>query len=231
MEDIRVSDLIQRLSTDWKTIIEKVDCDTLETFLTHERQKHHGTLDILPEPSLIFKAFDMFPCSELKAVIIGQDAYQNKGLPMGLSFSVPEIAHKCPPSLRNVFKEIQHEFGGVLRTQTDLTDWAQQGVMLLNAGLTVLEGKSGSHLGIWEPWTRAVLKEVVQQTPCVVYMLWGNYAQEFESVIQTYARPPFLVLKHTHPSPLSRKPFVGNGHFKLCNEFLQQHGRDPIKWA
>jgi uracil-DNA glycosylase len=172
----------------------------------------------------------MFPLEDLKVVILGQDPYHKKGEANGLCFSVPS-GMKIPPSLRNVFKELDKSFGGGggggVRKNPDLSDWARQGVLLLNTGLTVREHSPGSHAGVWKDFTRAVV-EYAGSFGGVVFMLWGAHAQSFEDCIDAERN---LVLKHSHPSPLSRKPFVGCGHFERCNEYLLEKRGACIRWV
>lgn len=206
------------------------DCGaSIEAFLEREAAQFKGMLEILPPRRDIFKAFELFPLDELKVVIIGQDPYHRKGEAHGLCFSVPEGA-KIPPSLRNVFKELAEAYG-VVRKNPDLSDWARQGVLLLNTALTVREHSPGSHAGVWKDFTRAVVKAVGAGSGGgggVVFMLWGAHAQSFEDCIDSEKN---LVLKHSHPSPLSRKPFVGCGHFVRCNEYLVGRGGVGIQWV
>lgn len=203
--------------------------------------------DTLPERKDIFKAFTFFDINNLRVVIIGQDPYQNRPLANGLCFSVPSNT-KLPPSLRNIFKELnncgiqsadapqsapqsvsQSAQGtpSVSPRDTDLSDWAKQGVLLLNTALTVKENEAGSHTKHWKHFTADLISYIANNSKNVVYMLWGNHAQSYIEYINIDNN---LVLTHTHPSPLSRKPFVDNGHFKRCNLYLQQHGFDEIRW-
>jgi len=192
--------------------------------------------DTLPPKDNIFKAFTFFEPKDLKVVIIGQDPYQNKNLANGLCFSVPlsgstkvplSGSTKVPPSLRNIFKELERCYG-TYRNDTDLSDWATNGVLLLNTALTVKENEPGSHTRLWKNFTTDLIKYISQNTKHVVYMLWGNHAQSYQKFINENEN---LILEHTHPSPLSRKPFVGNDHFRLANEYLQQHNKEQIIWV
>jgi uracil-DNA glycosylase len=161
-------------------------------------------------------------------VIIGQDPYHGEGQAHGLSFSVPKGV-KPPPSLRNIYKEIEAEYGVKMPSSGDLTGWAAQGVLLLNATLTVEAGNAGSHQKKgWEDFTDAIIRIVNEKCEHVVFMLWGSYAQKKGAHID---RTKHLVLESVHPSPLSaHRGFLGNGHFKSANEYLAKHGRTPIDW-
>lgn len=224
-------DIVQLLDNnkaDWKyalrPILEKY-AHAIDKQLTHDMTVFKDVLEIVPPPHFVFRAFDMFHEQSLRVCIIGMDPYIHKGEAMGLSFSVPQ-GTKCPPSLRNIFKELEHEYKTV-RTNTDLTDWARQGVLLLNTALTTLESKSGHHMKIWKDFTRDVIEYIASNFKGIVFMLWGAHAHSFEHLIDPKRN---LVLKHSHPSPLSRKPFIGNGHFKMCNEYFAKQGLPEIDW-
>jgi uracil-DNA glycosylase len=217
------------VKTDWKDIllnIGKKYRETINMQFTKDNAVFQGELLIVPPQHLIFNAFDQFNIDQLKVCIIGMDPYIKRGEAMGLSFSVPE-GIKCPPSLRNIFKELHAEFG-IYRENTNLTDWAQQGILLLNTALTTIEGKTGHHIKIWKDFIQDVLVYITKNCGNIVYILWGNHAQQFEDLIDTTSN---LVLKHSHPSPLSRKPFVGNNHFKMCNEYLKLCRKKEITWV
>ncbi len=223
-----IQKLIGNLQTNWKDVLSQVAAthqDTINESLTDDQEKFHEILELCPPTPLIFNAFNHFNIEDLKVCIIGMDPYINVGEAMGLCFSVPDGV-KCPPSLRNIFKEIEYEYG-VTRKNTDLTDWAKQGVLLLNTSLTTLESKSGYHMKIWRLFTQDIIKYLGANHKNVVYMLWGAHAQQFEKLID---KKNNLVLKHSHPSPLSRKPFVGNNHFKMCNAYLTTKNIIEIKW-
>lgn len=193
-------------------------------------REQYATKQIFPAPGRIFAAFDACPFSKVKVVIIGQDPYHGPGQANGLCFSVPPgIA--MPPSLVNIFKEIRADFGLSADTpaDSDLTKWAQQGVLLLNATLTVEAHKAGSHQGKgWETFTDAVIDAVNRGRENVVFMLWGSYAIRKGALID---RSRHLVLTSPHPSPLSaHRGFFGNRHFSTANEYLSAHGLTPVKW-
>jgi uracil-DNA glycosylase len=205
------------VSTDWSDVLYPL-CQKHNVINTNDAS-------IFPPQEHIFRAFSFFNMNDLKVVIIGQDPYHTKTLADGLCFSVPN-GSKMPPSLRNIFKELERSYN-VKRTDTDLSDWAKQGVLLINTAFTVEENKPGSHAKHWKNFTRELLTHIGQNSEHVIYMLWGNHAQSYEDCINVSRN---MILKHTHPSPLSRKPFVGNNHFVLCNEYLIHNSKECIKW-
>jgi uracil-DNA glycosylase len=177
---------------------------------------------------MIFSAFDHCPFDKVKVVIIGQDPYHNDGQAHGLCFSV-NTGVDFPPSLINIFKEIERDLGKPMPTSGNLERWADQGVLLLNATLTVQAHSAGSHQGRgWETFTDAVIRKVAQEKEHVVFMLWGNYAQQKGAVVDGQKH---LVLKSVHPSPLSAyRGFIGCGHFSTANNYLISNGLNPINW-
>ncbi len=183
---------------------------------------------IYPPGPLIFNAFNLCPFDMVKVVIIGQDPYHEPGQAQGLAFSVPDGV-RIPPSLVNIYKEIKDDIGTDMPLSGDLTRWTRQGVFLLNATLTVREHQAGSHQRRgWERFTDAVIKVISDEKDHVVFILWGSYAQ---SKIPMIDHSKHLILKSTHPSPLSaHRGFFGNHHFSLANHFLQQHGITPVQW-
>jgi len=224
-----IIELIQSLYTDWKNddnfmnIINQYSSNINEC-LNHEYNKY----TIYPPQNLIFNAFNHFNSNDLRVIIIGQDPYINDGEAMGLSFSIPNGV-KVPPSLKNILKEIENEYGTIC--DTDLTKWAKQGVLLLNKTLTVRQGSSNSHKMIWQDFTNDLLKYFNKYYENIVYILWGNDAQTIEKYIDSESN---LVLKAVHPSPLAQtgnKKFVGCNHFKLSNEYLIKNGYNAIKWV
>lgn len=189
------------------------------------------TNTILPPPKLLFNAFNLVPFSRVKVVILGQDPYHNveRGIPqaMGLSFSVPQGVTP-PPSLKNIFKELKRDLGINPPQSGDLSAWARQGVLLLNALLSVELNKPLSHKGFgWEVFTDSVIEILSNEREKLVFMLWGNYAKSKKGLIDTRKH---FVLEAPHPSPLARG-FIGCGHFSKCNEILRQNGIKPIEWA
>ena len=181
-----------------------------------------------PPGSLIFNAFHATPFDNVKVVILGQDPYHDEGQAHGLCFSVNDGV-AFPPSLQNIFKEIQQETGAPIPASGNLTRWAHQGVLLLNSMLTVRAHQAGSHQGHgWEQFTDAVISRLNEGREHLVFLLWGSYAIKKGALID---RTRHLVLTSAHPSPLSRyRGFFGNRHFILCNEYLIQHGKQPILW-
>jgi uracil-DNA glycosylase len=184
---------------------------------------------IYPPGSLIFNAFAKTPFSKVKVVIIGQDPYHGPNQAMGLSFSVPEGV-STPPSLRNIFQELHDDIGVPIPLAGNLTAWAEQGVMLLNASLTVRAGEPMSHSKIgWEIFTNKVIATISDLKEDVVFLLWGRFAQDKKELINIKKH---FVLKAAHPSPLSaNNGFFGCRHFSKTNEYLISHGKDPINWA
>jgi len=181
-----------------------------------------------PPGRLIFNAFDATPFDSVKVVILGQDPYHDEGQAHGLCFSVNDGV-AFPPSLQNIFKEIQQETGAPIPTSGNLTRWAHQGVLLLNSMLTVRAHQAGSHQGHgWEQFTDAVIARLNEGRDNLVFLLWGSYAIKKGALID---RTRHLVLSSAHPSPLSSyRGFFGNRHFILCNEYLIKHGKQPILW-
>jgi uracil-DNA glycosylase len=192
-------------------------------------KKEYASEAVYPPPKFIFRAFDLTPFDKVKVVILGQDPYINKGEAMGLSFSVPD-GTRLPPSLQNIYKEIESEFGQkMVHTGGDLTRWAEQGVLLLNASLTVRAHISNSHQGKgWEEFTDAAVRALSQEREHLVFMLWGNYAKQKGAHIN---REKHLVLESAHPSPFSaHNGFFGNDHFIKANQYLEAHHEQPIDW-
>lgn len=182
---------------------------------------------IYPPGAQIFRAFDLCPVSKVKVVILGQDPYHGPGQAMGLSFSVPRGV-PAPPSLKNIFKEIEDDLGLRMSGSPDLTPWATQGVMLLNAILTVEGGLAASHSRLgWEQFTDAVIRYLSDNCNGIVFMLWGNFARSKAALIDPSRH---CILQAAHPSPLARGAFFGCKHFSKANEFLSLHGQTPINW-
>jgi uracil-DNA glycosylase len=184
---------------------------------------------VFPSPANIFRAFELCPFENVKVVILGQDPYHGPGQANGLCFSVNDGV-QLPPSLQNIFKEIRDDMGGEIRKNGNLDDWAEQGVLLLNATLTVLAHQAGSHQKKgWEQFTDAVVDAISREKKNVVFMLWGRYAQEKGAKIDTEKH---LVLKAAHPSPLSAyNGFYGCKHFSQANAYLEGSEKEPVKWA
>ena len=181
---------------------------------------------VLPARENVFKAFDMTKPEDVKVVIIGQDPYHTPGQAQGLAFSIPDEA-KAQPSIRNILKELKTDLG-IDRESTDLTSWAEQGVLLINSSLTVLEGQPGSHKSRgWELFTQHMIKKLNELDQPIVFILWGNNAQEYEKFITNKH-----VIKAPHPSPFSaRRGFFGSKPFSQTNAYLTEHGVTPIEWG
>lgn len=196
----------------------------LKEFLITEKHKY----SIFPPGSLIFNAFNLTPFEKVKVIILGQDPYHGLGQAHGLCFSVPQ-GIVIPPSLVNIFKEIELSMGFIPPKNGNLEKWAKQGVLLLNATLTVRANLAGSHQNKgWEIFTDAVIKKLSDKKENLVFMLWGNYAQAKERIINSQKH---LILKAPHPSPLSaHRGFFGCNHFLLTNQFLSKMGKEPIDW-
>ena len=190
----------------------------------HEEYKHHICY---PPASEVFNAFNLCPLDKVKVVILGQDPYHGPGQAMGLSFSVPADV-TAPPSLKNIFKEIETDLGIRMSGCPDLRKWAEQGVLLLNAVLTVRCGEPASHSRIgWQEFTDAVIRYLSDNREGIVFLLWGNYARSKKNLIDTSRH---TVLEAAHPSPLARGAFFGCRHFSRTNEILTAEGKTPIDW-
>lgn len=198
--------------------------ESLVRFLHNEKS---AGKKIFPPGSQIFRAFDLTPVDKVKVVILGQDPYHGAGQAHGLSFSVP-AGVPAPPSLKNIFKEIESDLGIRMSGYPDLENWARQGVLLLNAVLTVRSGEAASHSRIgWEQFTDAVIRYISDNCEGVVFMLWGNFARGKRDLIDSSRH---CVLEAAHPSPLARGAFFGSRHFSQANSYLHASGRSPIDW-
>lgn len=192
-------------------------------------RQEYATTACYPPGREIFNAFNLCPFDRVKVVIIGQDPYHEPGQAEGLCFSVKDGV-MMPPSLINIFKEINDDLGAVMPRSGSLRRWAEQGVLLLNATLTVRAHQAGSHQRRgWEQFTDAVIQSVAREKEHVVYMLWGGFAKTKAAFVNQATN---LVLQSAHPSPLSanRGGWFGNHHFSRCNQYLQQTGQEPIQW-
>jgi uracil-DNA glycosylase len=218
-----------QLHPSWQAIIgqefNQPYMQNLRDFLTQEKA---GGKIIYPPSPLIFNAFNHTPFEQVRVVIVGQDPYHGDGQAHGLSFSVP-VGVKPPPSLANIFKEIHADLGIKMSGKGDLSAWAAQGVLLLNATLTVEQGKAGSHQNRgWERFTDAAIAALNTHRENLVFVLWGGYAQKKGAAID---KKRHLILQSAHPSPLSaHRGFFGNHPFSHINQYLQQHGQAPIDW-
>lgn len=212
---------------DWRNFIEKEANKDYFLNLMKWINKQGETHMIFPHPDDLFTAFHYFNIKETKVVIVGQDPYQTPGFANGLAFAVNHGV-QTPKSLINIFKELKDDLG-IERTDTELKDWAAQGVLLLNRVLTVNEGLSNSHKGQgWETFTNAVIKEVNDKCEHVVFVLWGNNAQELKPLIN---EKKHSIICSSHPSPLGYyKSFKGSKPFSKINKYLLEHSQKPIKW-
>ena len=212
----------------WKSVLidqfQSPYFQTLKEFLVEEKKKY----TLYPPGRLIFNAFQRTPFDRVKVVILGQDPYHGKGQAHGLCFSVPPGIPK-PPSLVNIFKELHSDLGTPIPEHGNLEKWADQGVLLINATLTVRDSQAGSHQKRgWETFTNRVIELVSQEKNGVVFLLWGRFAQAKESLIESNKH---LILKSAHPSPLSAyNGFFGCRHFSLTNEYLEKQGKTGIDW-
>ena len=191
-------------------------------------QKRREEVRVFPEEKNVFNALKLTPFESVKVVILGQDPYHGFGQAHGLSFSVQK-GIPLPPSLRNIYKELQEDIGGELPTEGDLSHWAKQGVLLLNTVLTVEEGNANSHKGMgWEKLTNRLIESLNELKHPVIFILWGKPAQDKEKLI---TNPNHVILKSPHPSPLSAyRGFFGSKPFSRVNDILIQHGQTPIRW-
>lgn len=217
-----------RIEHSWKSALssefEKPYFVSLVRYLHDEKARGQR---IYPPGKHIFKAFDLTPLSEVKVVILGQDPYHGPGQAHGLSFSVPE-GIPAPPSLKNIFKEIESDLGQKMSGYPNLESWAKQGVLLLNAVLTVRAAEAASHSRIgWQEFTDAVIRYISSNCEGVVFMLWGNFARGKSELID---HSKHCVLEAAHPSPLARGAFFGCRHFSKANDYLLSQGKSPINW-
>jgi uracil-DNA glycosylase len=217
-----------RIDESWREVLQtefdKPYFELLTDFVRHA----YRTTQCFPPAGQIFRAFDLCPFDKVRVVIIGQDPYHDVNQAHGLCFSVQDGV-PAPPSLVNIYKELHRDLGKPIPSSGNLTHWAEQGVLLLNATLTVEAHKAGSHQGKgWEELTDAAIQALNLKREKIVFMLWGSYAQRKGKYID---RRKHLVLEAVHPSPLSAyRGFIGCGHFSKANNYLQQHGQTPIAW-
>ena len=220
-----------RIEESWKRVLADEFASTYFADLAAFVKEAYAKGIVYPPEKNIFEAFNRTPFDKVKVVILGQDPYHNPKQAHGLSFSVP-AGVELPPSLVNIYKELEDEYRTpFLNRNGDLSAWADQGVLLLNATLTVSGGvgTAGSHQGHgWERFTDAVIRHLAAERDGIVYLLWGSYAQKKAAFVDTTRN---LVLKSAHPSPLSAyRGFFGCGHFKTANEYLTAHGQEPVVW-
>lgn len=225
-DGVKLQDL---LHNDWKSILKSsIESDNFQN-LAKKVADAYSKETVYPSKEDLFEAFHLCSFQDTRVVILGQDPYHGPGQAHGLSFSVPN-ACPFPPSLKNIFKELYADLG-LMRVSGDLSDWAVQGVLLLNTSLTVRAGEAGSHAKLgWLEFTKTVLKSLNSHEKPIVFLLWGNHAQQFSSLISD---PKHLLLTSAHPSPLAanRGGWFGSRHFSRTNEFFVSHGLKPIIWA
>ena len=219
---------MEKIDKTWNEFFKKLQNEDFCLKLNDFLNKEYRDYTCYPPRELLFNAFRLTPLDKVKVVIVGQDPYHEPGQAHGLCFSVPD-GITPPPSLVNIYKEIQDDLGRPSATNGDLTSWAEQGVLLLNSTLTVMAHLAASHAGRgWEQFTDAVIRAIATQKSGVVYMLWGSYAQKKAEFVDADKN---LVLKSVHPSPLSAyRGFFGCKHFSKANEYLVAHGSEPINW-
>ena len=217
-----------KIESGWKAQLESEFEKPYFRNVTSFVRQEYATTIVYPPGRLIFNAFNLCPFDKVRVVIIGQDPYHEPGQAHGLCFSVNDGV-PFPPSLQNIFKEIHDDIGTPIPTSGNLTRWAQQGVLLLNATLTVRAHQAGSHQNKgWEEFTDAVIRQLNEHREHLVFILWGSYAQRKGSIID---RIKHLVLSSAHPSPLSAyRGFFGNHHFSQANAYLEKNGIPPIQW-
>lgn len=217
-----------RIEASWKQQLQHEFEQPYWTALTSFVRAEYQTAQCCPAGRHIFRAFDLTPFEQVKVVILGQDPYHTPGAAMGFCFSVPD-GNRPQPSLQNIFQELYNDLG-VQRQQTDLSDWAQQGVFLLNSVLTVRARAAGSHANHgWETFTDSAIRQLSQQREHLVFILWGSYAIAKRALIDSRQH---LVITSPHPSPFSaHKGFFGSKPFSRANAYLSAHGQAPIAWA
>ncbi|MBC7460186.1 MAG: uracil-DNA glycosylase [Thermoleophilia bacterium] len=212
-----------------RALARELDSSEMRSVATELLEEQARGVAVYPPPGAIFAAFDHTPFGQVRAVIVGQDPYHGPGQAMGLAFSVPR-GERVPPSLRNLYRELESDLGITPAEHGDLTAWADRGVLLLNTSLTVRAHEAGSHVGIgWQSFTAAALRALSEQREHLVFMLWGRHAQERLPLID---QTRHLVLQSAHPSPLSaRRGFFGSRPFSQANAYLESHAVTPIDWS
>lgn len=221
------SNLISYLDPEWQELLK--DELNSQNFANIIKFLNSQTAVIYPPKDLIFNAFNLCKIENLKVIIVAQDPYHNPQEAMGLAFSVPQGV-RIPPSLKNIFKELIDDINSdiLVNRSSDLSDWARQGVLLLNSALTVEKNRPASHAKIgWQGFINGVIKIINLKFNHCVFMLWGNHAKALSPLIDPNSH---LILQAAHPSPLARGAFFGSHHFSKCNEYLLTHSKTPIKW-
>jgi uracil-DNA glycosylase len=216
------------IESSWKKVLEAEFSKPYFKELTDKVRDAYLNGNVFPPPKQIFHALELCPFSSVRVVILGQDPYHGIGQAHGLSFSVPDGV-KTPPSLQNIYKEIANDIGNTIPTSGNLEHWAKEGVLLLNATLTVQSSQPGSHQGWgWEQFTDVIIKTISDEKDHVVFLLWGKYAQAKSSLIDGNKH---LILTAPHPSPFSAHTgFLGCRHFSKTNDYLETHGLQKINW-
>ena len=223
-------EMINKLNTDWKELLLNDNnlniLENINNFLNNEIKQYSGVERIFPPQQYIFNAFNLFDINSLKICIVGQDCYHKYNQANGLCFSVNK-GIKIPPSLKNIFKELKDDIDFEIPSHGDLTKLAIQGILMLNASLTVRESKAGSHLKYWEKYTDNIISQISDQCENIIFLLWGNFARNKKNLINT---DKHFILEAVHPSPLARGAFFGNKHFSKSNDLLKSIGKDEIDW-
>ena len=219
------------ITNNWKEFLDRETqheyFHELERFLIQEQQTYCPEMEIFPPPNMIFNSLNICSPENTKVVILGQDPYHNSGQAMGLSFSVPQSMN-IPPSLRNIYKELQNDLGIPTPRHGDLSKWAHQGVLLLNSTLTVRQHCPNSHSKYWTPFTDNLIRYLSEKGN-IIFILWGNHAKKKKNLINIENN---YILEATHPSPLScnRGGFFGCQHFSQCNQLLEKMNKQTIQW-
>ncbi len=221
-------ELINKIPSEWHKYLNSEFDKTYFRDLSNFVHNEYQTKTIFPPKEKIFKALELCSPENLKIIIIGQDPYHKKGQAHGLAFSVPEQT-TIPPSLRNIFKELNSDIGKPIPKSGDLTHWAKQGILLINSIFTVEEAKASSHKNKgWEIFTQALISSISQNNQNLIFILWGNFARQMKSQITDNNH---LILESAHPSPLSAsRGFFGNKHFSISNNFLKRNKKNIIIW-
>lgn len=231
---------INSLKTDWKDLLLGVlkSDDKLEDLLNEEYEeyeKYNGLAEIFPPKNQIFNAFNYFNISELKVILIGQDPYHQVKQAHGLCFSIADDSIKLPPSLRNIYKELETDINEGITIENKNGNFeylAKQGILLLNNTLTVRESSPNSHIKIWKTFTKKLINQITINSENIIFMLWGNSAKNIKKYIDKSRIDKQIYLECNHPSPLSanRGGWFGNKHFSKTNNILEKFGKDKIEW-
>jgi len=235
LPQIQISDILERMKAQvkiepsWKKALAKEFEKPYFQKLTEFVRNEYENEKVYPSPKFVFNAFELCPFDDVRVVILGQDPYHGPKQAHGLCFSVPQKT-PIPPSLQNIYKEIHTDIGIPISQKGNLENWAKQGILLLNATLTVRENTPGSHQHQgWEEFTDAVIKTLSDKKEHLVFILWGKYAQEKGAIID---QEKHLILKAAHPSPFSAyNGFFGCKHFSKTNRYLQKYGVNPVDWS